>query len=220
MPDSDKPIHAAWNEVSPELSSEYLDSYGHPSTTSKILLSEVLRREFGNEPRVLDVGCGNGQLLKTLRETCTGIEYTGIDISRNLLNAARRAHAGVAGAEWIHGELSDLVARGDCRYDGVIFSHVLEIVESPQRALVDASKLAEVILVRWFEPPDADSDVVELRKMALDRRGVEVPYIRWTMSRDYYHLCLRKIGALRVDVYRDESSVDQVHAIHLREANK
>jgi ubiquinone/menaquinone biosynthesis C-methylase UbiE len=215
MTESRKPLHESWNEISPELSSEYLDGYGYPSTTSKVLLSEVIKREFGRAPRVLDVGCGNGQLLKTLREACPDILYTGIDISHNLLEAARRAYAKTDGADWINCELSELTARGDRRYDCVVFSHVLEMLESPQRALVDASRLADVVVVRWFEPPDSDVDVVELRKMALDRRGVEVPYIRWTMARDYYQLCLRRIGALRVDVYRDESSVDQVHVIHL-----
>jgi hypothetical protein len=47
----------------------------------------------------------------------------------------------------------------------------------------------------------------------MDVGGEAVPYLRRKMSRDYYRLILAKAGCREVDVYRDESSKDQIHLL-------
>jgi hypothetical protein len=99
------------------------------------------------------------------------------------------------------------------RFDVAIYSHVLEIIGSPESSLLAAKALAGRIMIRFFEPPDAEHDLVELREMEIGD-GSTVPYLRRTMGRDYYRLILAKLGCMQVDVYQDETAKDQVHVLH------
>lgn len=40
--------------------------------------------------KILDLGCGNGRLLKVLKESKSSIEYTGIDFSNKLIEQAKK----------------------------------------------------------------------------------------------------------------------------------
>jgi hypothetical protein len=92
-----------------------------------------------------------------------------------------------------------------------LYSHVLEMLGSPQLSLQRAAKLARTVVVRFFEPPDGEVDIVEIREMDVGDRLV--PYIRRTMSRDYYRLILARAGCEAIEIYRCESAVDQVHVL-------
>jgi hypothetical protein len=87
------------------------------------------------------------------------------------------------------------------------------MLSSPERSLLKARTFAGLIIIRFFEPPDFETDTVELRDMDIGE-GRTVPYIRRKMSRDYYRLILTKLGCTSVDVYRAESAKDQVHVLH------
>ena len=98
-------------------------------------------------------------------------------------------------------------------YDVAIYSHVIEILSSPERSLLRAKTFAKRIIIRFFEPPEFDTDTVELREMDVGD-GRTVPYIRRKMSREYYRFLLSKLGCISVDVYRDETAKDQVHVLY------
>jgi hypothetical protein len=98
------------------------------------------------------------------------------------------------------------------RWDVAVFSHVIEILSGPEDALRAARDRAEFVAIRFFEPPEFDTDVVELRHMEVGE-GRMVPYLRRKMSRDHYRLILSRIGCRRVELYRDDMSKDQVHLL-------
>jgi ubiquinone/menaquinone biosynthesis C-methylase UbiE len=143
-----------------------------------------------------------------LRERKVNVDYTGVDFSAPLINAARAAHPD---ARFIQDNVERL-ARVEGRYDVVLYSHVLEMLGSPQASLQRAAQLAPTVIVRFFEPPDGTIDVVEMVEM--DVGGVHVPYLRRTMSRDYYRLILAAAGCVSIDLYRCENARDQVHVLH------
>ena len=100
----------------------------------------------------------------------------------------------------------------DGHWDVAIYSHVVEILGSPEHSIRRAAQLADAIAIRFFEPPEFDDDLVELREMEVGD-GTAVPYLRRKMSRDYYRMILAKSGCRSVDVYRDDFSKDQVHLL-------
>lgn len=59
---------------------------------SQRLRFEVLARQvdWRGEPSVLDVGCGNGELLAFLRERGLPVRYLGIDVCEDMVAACRR----------------------------------------------------------------------------------------------------------------------------------
>jgi SAM-dependent methyltransferase len=199
--------------MTPERATAYLRTYGAPSTGSKHLLLEVIQAHTAKRPiALLDLGCGNAQLYEFFREHELDCEYTGVDVSGPLLQVARANHQGDRRARFVEADVNALEGV-EGSFDIAIYSHVLEILSSPERSLLAAKVLADCIMIRFFEPPEAEHDLVELREMEIGD-GTTVPYIRRTMGRDYYRLMLSRLGCKRVDVYQDETAKDQVHVLH------
>lgn len=201
-------LQESWSAFSDEIASAYLRTFGAPAPGSKDILADVLRDYGGGRPlTVLDLGCGNGQLYGHFADRGLDCDYTGVDFSEPLLAAARQAHPE---ATFVSDDVETL-ERIDRTFDVVVYSHVIEMLESPHRSLARAHELTDAIAIRFFEPPEFEFDAVELRDM--DLGAGPVPYLRRKMSHDYYRLILADIGCSAVDVYRDVSK-DQVHFLH------
>lgn len=202
-------LRESWDAFSPEVAAAYLKTFGHPASGSKQILLDVIRSLSDRaKPSVLDLGCGNGQLLEFFKEKGLACDYTGVDFSDALLAVARRQNHE---ASFIRGDVNQLSTLVSDRFDFVIYSHVIEMLESPELSLHEAKKATNRVLIRFFEPPEFEVDTVELREMDLGLG--KVPYLRRKMSKSYYQLILANAGCKRVDVYRDVSK-DQVHVLY------
>lgn len=93
----------------------------------------------GPSARVLDVGCGRGELLSLLTER--GYDATGVDPEEACVAAGRRF------ARCERGGVEDLVGLfGGERFDVVVCSHVLEHLSDPAAALAAFRALD----ARWY----------------------------------------------------------------------
>jgi SAM-dependent methyltransferase len=207
-------LKQSWSSFSREIAKIYLNGYGHPSERSKALTASVLRELFADRPfRLADFGCGNGQIFECLQSQGLSCAYSGYDFSTPLVGAGRERHAGTERVQFIEADIEDIntnVAESDV----VLYSHVLEMLQSPERSLLLARKAAPLIMIRFFEPPVADHDMTEVRQ--LDTGGDrQVPYLRRTMSREYYNLLLNKIGCRSVEIHQVQGDKDQVHVLRL-----
>lgn len=203
-------IKNSWNNIPKEISSKYLDGVGNPSIGSRELLVEIIKKltkKYGN--KIIDIGCGNGNLFKYLCEKKISIDYTGIDFSENLIDAAKTAYPE---NNFI---LDDVISLGSVeeKYNIAIYSHVIEMLSSPEESLFHASKLADLIIIRFFEPPIHKFDSVNILNLNLTE--TKSPYIRRKMSSQYYKMILNTIHAENVHVYQDYKSSDQIHVIFL-----
>jgi SAM-dependent methyltransferase len=205
-------LQRSWGAMTPGRAVEYLRTHGAPSAGSRVLTAEVIEELAGRKPvRLLDMGCGNGQMLELFREREMDCDYTGVDFSEPLLEAARARFASDGRAQFVAADVNDPEGL-EPGQDVVLYSHVIEILASPEASLRRARDLASHTVIRFFEPPDHDVDVVELREMEIGD-GTTVPYVRRKIARDSYRLMLARLGVVSVDVYRDESSTDQVHVL-------
>ena len=183
--------------------------------TSKELVAEVLKGySKGRKISILDVGCGNAHLCGYFKEQKLSFTYTGVDFSDPLLAGAQAAYGADSDVTLVKDDVNEL-NNVEGQYDIGLYSHVIEMLGSPERSLLRARAMADRIIIRFFEPPEFDTDLVELRHMEVGD-GKTVPYIRRKMSRDYYRLILTKMGCTHVDVYRDQAK-DQVHVLHYKE---
>jgi SAM-dependent methyltransferase len=203
-------LEKSWNSFSPNIAKKYLRGHGHPSENSKKILLTVIKNNFGAEPvRIIDLGCGNAQLLEYFKKHDLSCEYTGVDISIDLLKVAKKNHGS---SKFILDDINQL-SRVFHKYDLAIYSHVVELIASPDRSLLAATKFSSKIAIRFYEPPNFEFDTNEIREMDTGA-GKKVPFLRRKMSRDYYKLILSKINCKRVDVYPDPLSKDEVHLLH------
>jgi SAM-dependent methyltransferase len=201
-------LRRSWGAFTADRAARYLSGQGQSSPESREIVATVLSDLAGDrEIEVLDLGCGNGGLAGYLQARKVPCRYTGVDFSEPLLEAARAANPGLT---FIQDDVERL-ERVRSRFDAVLYSHVFEMLSSPQASLQRVSTIAPIALIRFFEPPDHEVDVVELREMDVGD-GV-VPYLRRSMSRDYYRLLLARAGCAKVEIYRCESARDQVHVL-------
>ena len=134
---------------SPELTRRYdraapgwgrtLERLGFPAAYETLLrsvLSEEGQDTLGPRPRVLDCGVGTGALSSALaRALATPFELDAIDISRSMLERARRSFRDTGlEATLRHGDVSEL-PYGSGGFDLVMTSHVLEHLADPAAAL-------------------------------------------------------------------------------------
>jgi SAM-dependent methyltransferase len=210
-------LRKSWSSFTPEIAKVYLDGYGHPSERSKILMVGVLKEQFeGREFRLADFGCGNGHLCGFFRQSGLACEYYGYDFSTTLLEAARERYAGDPKAHFLEADIEDpelLITQCDV----TLYSHVLETLQSPQRSLVAARRTSPLVMIRFFEPPEGEFDVTELRQMDVGGSAA-VPYLRRTMSKPYYNLLLNEIGCQAVDVHQVDGDKDQIHLLSFAQA--
>jgi len=201
-------LKSSWNSFSKKRAEAYMKTFGHPSKSSKELLLQALKTESGGKKiSIVDLGCGNAQIYKYFEERGLDCSYTGVDFSDALLSAAATANPE---AIFIKSDVNLLDNLND-KYDVAIYSHVIEMLPSPEASLVKASKIAETIVIRFFEPPEFEHDTVELKMMETSE-GHQVPYLRRKMSNDYYQMILKKIGRV-VKIIKDSNSKDQIHIL-------
>jgi len=82
--------------------------------------------------RVLDVGCGTGALLEALRAQRSDLVLTGVDLSAEML-AAARAKLGDGAA--LREASAESLPYADASFDCVVSSSVLHFVPNPSSAL-------------------------------------------------------------------------------------
>lgn len=199
----------SWGSFTQKAAKDYLKTFGSPSMESKLILSDVLHDLSGGKClSVIDLGCGNANLAEYLAEKKLNFKYTGVDFSDALLDAAKVIYPH---ADFICDDVNSLEGVTE-KYDVAVYSHVIEMLSSPERTLLAAKQFAKKIVIRFFEPPEFEVDSVELLDMDVGGE-TRVPYLRRKMSKDYYRLILSKMGCTRVDVYKDNYK-DQVHVLH------
>ena len=111
--------------------------------TEKLRLDlELIADQVFPNSRVLDLGCGQGALLKALMESkhCTG---TGVEIDPDaVLSAIRR------GVPVLERDVTDaLVDIADDSYDTVILSRTLQTMLEPEFVLQQMARVAERMIV-------------------------------------------------------------------------
>lgn len=108
----------------------------------------LIAKEAGSSGRLLDIGCGSGQLVIRLAKEsggeCTGLDYWGDDWEYSRTQAERNAAAeGVGGIRFVHGSASQLPF-GDGEFTRVVSCmtfHEVSDVADKTRSVVEALRV-------------------------------------------------------------------------------
>ena len=99
--------------------------------------------------RLLDVGCGDGQLLQTAKDE--GWDAAGIDLSESAIVLCHRRGLAASKTDFFDRSLDEK------RFDVIIMSELIEHVPSPQRFLKRAEELLEANGVLYLTTPNFGS---------------------------------------------------------------
>lgn len=126
---------------------------------------------FVGKGRLLDVGCGTGKDLEPIKEM--GWTVTAIEMSPVAASIARDR----LGCEVLVGDFEE-AALGDESFDVIRFSHNLEHLASPRKALAKAWRILRPNGLLWIEVPNAAS---------VDRWLFGRYWFGWDLPRHLYH---------------------------------
>lgn len=119
-------------------------------------------------PRILDVGCGTGQITARLAELFPEAELVGVDLDeQHLVRARERCAAAGARVRFQRADILGLELP-DASFDLVVCRHVLQAIPDPRRALAEMTRVAKPgawlhLLVEdygmlWAHPAPLDPD--------------------------------------------------------------
>jgi methionine biosynthesis protein MetW len=101
----------------------------------------IISQMVADGAHVLDVGCGDGALMKLLRREC-GARVRGLERNAALVRVCVKS-----GLSVVQGDASsDLAAFPDDAFDVVVFSHTLEHLPDPAGALREASRVGKRVV--------------------------------------------------------------------------
>ena len=180
-----------------ELSEYYDAAYDPYEADHGLLADEVARAKESGEFRhikivpgmkILDVGCGGGAFLRTIREL--GADVFGVEPSSFGVKTARNA-----GIPVFHGPL-EAFAESD-EFPGAVFdvitsNHVVEHHEDPVSLLRLMSSMLKPGGYVWFSVPNIQSRTA--RALKGKWHAVDVPYHLMQFSPESAALTVRKAG--------------------------
>jgi ubiquinone/menaquinone biosynthesis C-methylase UbiE len=147
--------------------------------------SAVLKRHVAPEARVLDFGCGSGDITRALARE--GFAMTGVDLSPAMIAAARQA-PGAEGIEWLVVHAGDVTLPfSDCVFDGAQASSVFEYHADCAGQLQELHRVLKPGGVFSFTVPDMAHPS---RRAEVTWRGLAQgwlwPLLRLTPRHDYF----------------------------------
>jgi len=95
-------------------------------------------KEIEDNSSVLDVGCGNGELLSVIHHNRRNCKLFGIDISQDAVNRASAKALQVYKLDITKDKLDDLGP-----FDYVILSEIIEHLPNPEKVLLDLKKITK-----------------------------------------------------------------------------
>lgn len=92
-------------------------------------------------PRILDAGCGPGEISSRLAERYPGATVLGVDVLDVHLELARRRHAGLAPRLRFENRSVFDLGLPDRTFDLAVCRHVLQSIPHPERALAELARV-------------------------------------------------------------------------------
>jgi ubiquinone/menaquinone biosynthesis C-methylase UbiE len=149
------------------------------------VLSEHLAELLPDSGRVIDIGCGDGELARRVAQARPGLRLQGVDV---LVREDVKIPV-----ERFDGRV---LPHADNDFDAAMLVDVLHHTDDPEALLAEAARVARIVVVKDHL---ADAPLARARLRLMDfvgnaRHGVRLPYNYWSRSRweeAFGHLGLR-----------------------------
>lgn len=156
----------------------FASQYGKGRRIHRYLDSLGLLKGQSGAPRVLEVGCGAGGILKRFAES--GCTVAGLDLDDDYLEYGRSNH----GLDLSLSTAGDYVPERPA--DVVIYSHVLEHFPDPLAELEEVRRILDKDGVLYIEVPGIKNLM----------RSYEMDFLRYLQNAHVYHFTLKTLGNL------------------------
>ena len=177
---------------------------------------QIISELIENNKRVLDVGCGDGTLMKHLKDN-KNIDTRGLEISKNNVQLCISKSLSV-----IEGNAErDLQQFPDLSFDYVILSQTLQAFYNPEKVIDDLLRVANKAIVTI---PNFGNLKVRLHLLLkgtmpitknLPDEWYNTPNLHMCTIKDFYNFCSKKNIELYKSIALNGEKISQINKINL-----
>ena len=135
----------SWNKIDKILESEIDPAY---KKRAELILKNIKGK------KILEVGCGRGFYLKTLKKLWPNLKITGVDLNKKYLTEAKKNLAGLK-IKLVKGDAQNLPFV-DNSFSRIIASEILEHVSNDSKALTEIYRVLKPTGIAIITVPNAD----------------------------------------------------------------
>ena len=128
-------MHNIWNFWADKYDKLWVQKYSLKPTRDYIIkaLADINNKNI----KILDLGCGPGELINELMQKFNNIEVTGIDFSEKMLEISNKRNPSVKHIKMDTAELSKL----DGKYDIIVCTHSLPYYKEPKNVFKELHRV-------------------------------------------------------------------------------
>jgi len=125
-----------WNFWAGKYDKLWVQKYSLKPTRTYIL-SVISKNENDENIKVLDLGCGPGELIKELNDKSNKFDITGVDFSEKMLEVSKKRNPD---SKHIKMDVVDLNKLND-KFNIIICTHSLPYYKEPEKVMVELNRL-------------------------------------------------------------------------------
>ncbi len=129
--------YKAWEKLAGKYNSLWVQKYSLTPTRNKVM--EMLENTIHEKQtyRLLDIGCGTGQLSKQITDRFSNVSYLGIDVAVNMLDIAKDYNKA---AKFKHAGIEDF--KTTTQFDIIISTHAFPYFPDQQASIQKINELS------------------------------------------------------------------------------
>ena len=140
--------YEVWEKLAHKYNNLWVQKYSLGPTRREVKKIVLPLLEKNNELKILDVGCGTGQLIKEISDQYNKVNYLGIDVAENMIDVAKKNNKG-KNIEFKNSAIESFESNE--KYDIIICTHAFPYFPNKQEMIKKmaglCNKKGQVIIV-------------------------------------------------------------------------
>ena len=140
--------YEVWEKLAHKYNNLWVQKYSLGPTRREVKKIVLPLLEKNNELKILDIGCGTGQLIKEISDHYNKVNYLGIDVAENMIEVAKKNNKG-KNVKFKNSSIESF--ENNDKYDIIICTHAFPYFPNKQEMIKKmaglCNKKGQVIIV-------------------------------------------------------------------------
>ena len=141
--------YEVWEKLAHKYNNLWVQKYSLGPTRREVLKIVLPLLKENNSLKILDIGCGTGQLIIEISKQYENVDYLGIDVAKNMINESKKNNVKNKNIKFKHCPIEKFNSKD--KYDIIICTHAFPYFPNKEEILKKIYKLsnknANIIIV-------------------------------------------------------------------------